>query len=317
MAREFLDNHDSTGGEIPPVQGEPIIPTDDLNGAIRAAAGEPEAGSEPPFEKPEIQPGKTPSIEDAFCDMSQPPPAPPVVLLVLDHSPTPPKGAFRVQLRQGDGVFLWMISVPWGESQAGEAFTYPIIASLRPRILLECPALIPVRFEIRLICHATGKFSLLEIRADPLKTQKQRLLVNRCCRWSSAERRRLLSPRRTRGRAGLGARRKRRLPSLTSGPSKASSSWSAPPTRRLDYGHRRFGGPGALPSEGQEDRLKWAPSKMPSARAAVGGGGSSTPSIVRREVGRGRDACAPWICSAAKGGKSGWRARPSRPARSR
>ncbi len=144
----------------------------DLNGAIGAAVGgtgEPEL---PPDLKPEIQPGKTPSIEDAFADMSKPPPAPPAVLLVLDRSSSPPKGAFRVQLRQGAGVFLWMFATPYGESQTGEPFVHPIVASLRSQILLECPALIPVRYEIRLVRSAIGKFSLLEIPADPMKTKK-------------------------------------------------------------------------------------------------------------------------------------------------
>ena len=49
---------------------------------------------------------------------------------------------------------------------------HPIVASLRTQILRECPALIPVRYEIRLIRSATGKFSLLEIPADPAKTKK-------------------------------------------------------------------------------------------------------------------------------------------------
>ncbi len=159
----------------PETKPEPETPTvaDGLNGVIGAAVGEPADEPElPPDPKPEIQPGKTPSVEDAFADMSEPAPAPPVTLLVLDHSPTPPKGAFRVQPRQGNGVFLWMFAIPYGESQTGEAFVHPIVASLRPQILLECPALIPVRYEIRLIRSATGKFSLLEIPADPAKTKK-------------------------------------------------------------------------------------------------------------------------------------------------
>lgn len=149
---------------------ESEIPDDpDLNGVIRAAAGE--LGIDPD-EKPEIQPGKTPSVEDAYADMSEPAPAPPAILLVLDHSSSPPKGAFRVQPRRGGGVFLWMFPIPYGEGQTGEAFVHPIIASLRPQILLECPVLIPVRYEIRLVRSAIAKFTLLEIPADPMKTKK-------------------------------------------------------------------------------------------------------------------------------------------------
>jgi len=156
----------------PKPESEPPTVADDLNGAIGAAVGGADQPELPPDPKPQIQSGKTPSIEDAFADMSEPPPAPPVVLLVLDRSSSPPKGAFRVQPRQGKGVFLWMFAIPYGESQTGEAFVHPIVATLRPQILRECPALTPVRFEIRLIRGATGKFSLLEIPADPAKTKK-------------------------------------------------------------------------------------------------------------------------------------------------
>jgi hypothetical protein len=144
----------------------------DLNGAIGAAVGGAGEPGLPPDPKPEIQPGRTPSIEDAYADMSEPPPAPPVVLLVLDRSSAPPKGGFRVKPREGKGVFLWMFATPYGESQEGEAFVHPIVASLRPRILRECPALVPVRYEIRLIRAANLKFSLLQIPADPMKTKK-------------------------------------------------------------------------------------------------------------------------------------------------
>jgi hypothetical protein len=146
------------------------IPDDpDLNGVVDAATGEPGPAD---LGAPEIQPGKTPSVEDAYADMSEPAPPPPVVLLVLNHSSTLPKGAFRVQPRQGGGVFLWMFAIPYGEGQAGEAFVHPIIASLRPSLLRECPALIPVRYEIRMIRNAASTFSLLEIPADPAKTKK-------------------------------------------------------------------------------------------------------------------------------------------------
>ena len=204
----------------------------DLNGAIGAAVGgtggEPEL---PPDPKPEIQPGKTPSIEDAFADMSKPPPAPPAVLLVLDRSSSPPKGAFRVQLRQGTGVFLWMFATPYGESQTGEPFVHPIVASLRSQILLECPALIPVRYEIRLVRSAIGKFSLLEIPADPMKTKKAEATRQSLLQVIEyAERRSTRRHEGTRGGRDLVPAGGRSLFPM-SGPSRASSSWSAPPTK--------------------------------------------------------------------------------------
>ena len=152
-------------------ESEPATVADDLNGAIGAAVGGADEPELPPDPKPKIQSGKTPSVEDAFADMSEPPPAPPVVLLVLNRSSSPPKGAFRARPREGKGVFLWMFNIPYGEGQEGETFVHPIVASLRTQILQECPALIPVRFEIRLIRSAIGKFSLLEIPADPAKTK--------------------------------------------------------------------------------------------------------------------------------------------------
>jgi hypothetical protein len=128
-----------------------------LNGVIGAAAGESgiEQEPDPAPDAPEIQPaGDFPSIEDAFADISEPPPAPPIQHLRLDHSSTPPRGAFRVQPRDGEGVFLWMFAIPFGEAMQGEAFVHPIIAALRKPILRECPALIPKRFEVRLIREA-------------------------------------------------------------------------------------------------------------------------------------------------------------------
>ena len=80
-----------------------------------------------------------------------------------------------------------MFDIPWGESQTGEAFVHPIVATLRPQILRECPALTPVRYEIRLICSATGKFCSLILPADPMKTKKKggySPIVG--CRWSSS-----------------------------------------------------------------------------------------------------------------------------------
>jgi hypothetical protein len=156
---------------------------DDLNGVIRAAAGEAEAPEEPLAGKPEIQAeGDFPTVDDAFADMSEPPPEPPVTLYVLKHSTTPPKASFRVQPRarvlDASGklvekkVCLWMVRTPYDESLTGEAFVHPIVATLREQLERECPALTPVRFEIRLILQASGKYLLLEVPADHAGTRQ-------------------------------------------------------------------------------------------------------------------------------------------------
>jgi hypothetical protein len=172
--------------EDQPLAGSPEIAGDsELNGVIRAAAGEEEAEAEedPLADKPEIQAeGDFPTVDDAFADMSEPPPQPPDTLFVLDRSSAPPKATFRVQKRVqvldasgkfvGKGTYLWMFRIPFGEALQGEAFVHPIVASLRAQLVRECPALIPVRFEIRLLFDASGKYSLLEVPADPAPTRK-------------------------------------------------------------------------------------------------------------------------------------------------
>jgi hypothetical protein len=161
---------------LKPEEGKPehtIADDLDLNGAIGAVVG----GSTPepePLEKPEIQPaGNFPSFQDAIADMSEPPPAPPTRLFVLNRSSAPPKAAFCVQPRVGKGLRIWMFSIPYGESVSGEAFAHPIISSLRESLLRECPALVPKRFEIRLLFDAGDKYSLLEVPADPFPTKKR------------------------------------------------------------------------------------------------------------------------------------------------
>jgi hypothetical protein len=153
---------------------EPAVDLD-LNGAIGAAVGEPAPEPAPPadIEAPKIQPaGNFPSFKDAFADMSKPPPAPPPQLLVLERSSTPPKGAFRVQPRQGPGLHLWMFALPYGTAMQGEAFIHPIVAALREPLMRECPALVTKRYEIRLILGANGKYALLEVPADKFSTKK-------------------------------------------------------------------------------------------------------------------------------------------------
>jgi hypothetical protein len=157
--------------EIKP--GHTVTDDLDLNGAIGAVVGE--SAIEPePLEKPEIQPaGNFPSFQDAIADMSEPPPAPRVQLFVLNRSSAPPKAAFCVQPRVGKGLHIWMFAIPYGDSVSGEAFANPIISSLRESLLRECPALVPKRFEIRLLFDASGKYSLLEVPTDPFPTRKR------------------------------------------------------------------------------------------------------------------------------------------------
>jgi hypothetical protein len=144
----------------------------DLNGAIGAVVGESTVEPEP-LEKPRIQPaGNFPSFQDAIADMSEPAPMPPIQLFVLNRSSAPPKAAFCIQPRVGKGLYIWMFAIPYGESVKGEAFVHPIIASLRESISRECPALVPKRYEIRLLFEASGKYSLLEIPADPSPTKR-------------------------------------------------------------------------------------------------------------------------------------------------
>jgi hypothetical protein len=152
-----------------------------LNSAVDAAEGG-QNDSDSDLETPKIQSaGNFPSIKDAYADMSQPPPAPPVEHLSLDHSSSPPRAAFRVKPREGNGFFLWMFNLPFNTAMQGEAFTHPIAASLREQLMKECPALVPKRFEIRLTLDASGKYSLLEVPADPAPTVRGRTTVNHCC----------------------------------------------------------------------------------------------------------------------------------------
>ena len=65
-----------------------------------------------------------------------------------------------------------MFALSYGTAMQGEVFVHPIVATLRKSLMRECPALVPKRFEIRLILEASGKFSLLEVPADAVSTVK-------------------------------------------------------------------------------------------------------------------------------------------------
>jgi hypothetical protein len=172
------DNRETTEpfpeGDAKPKASKPEANADDpgLNSAVDAAE---KGGSSPDLKAPDIQEkGNFPSAEDAYADMSQPAPAPPPERFSLDHSSSPPKAAFRVKEREGNGHFLWMFNMPFGTAGRGEAFTHSIAATLRGDLLKECPQLVPKRYEIRLTVEAGTdlRYGLLEVPADPAATAK-------------------------------------------------------------------------------------------------------------------------------------------------
>jgi hypothetical protein len=174
------DQPKTTENPIPPFNGaDPVAAARKAARAASAAkAREAKArkkaeGAAADVKAPEIQPaGNFPGIDDALADMSQPPPKPPAEHLLLKHSSTPPRAAFRARPREGAGIFLWMVSLPYGTAQEGESFVHPIAASLRNPLAEECPALVPKRYEIRLIFDASRKYSLLEVAADPAHSER-------------------------------------------------------------------------------------------------------------------------------------------------
>jgi hypothetical protein len=115
--------------------------------------------------------GNFPSAADAFADMSQPPPAPPVELLALNHGSQVPREAFRV-IPHEKYVSLYMFNMPFGTSMAGEAYVQPVAAGILDQFRKECPQLVLKRFEIRLLQRADGSFFFLEVPADPAGTLK-------------------------------------------------------------------------------------------------------------------------------------------------
>ena len=165
-------------------------------------------------------------------------------------------------------------------------------------------------FRDRLIFEASGKFSLLEVPADAVSTVK-----------AEDNRQSLL-------------RLIERAETEWMVPEKLAGKWGATPAAHAFPVAWPKQSIGELADLTYRDALieKWiirfcsvtarrsaemGALKTPSERAATGGRGSSTPNTARREVGRWRDVCAPWICSAERGGRCGWQACPGRPARSR
>jgi hypothetical protein len=161
-------------GENPIPPFESVDPkefaADPLKGAANAAEGE-QAGA-PKRETPEVQPaGNFPSAEDAFADMSQPPPAAPVEFLSLNHGSQVPRDAFRA-IPQAKYVSLYMFSLPYNTAMPGEAYVQAVAANILDQFRKECPQLTLSRFEIRLLQRADGSYQFLEVPADPMKTVK-------------------------------------------------------------------------------------------------------------------------------------------------
>ena len=165
--------------------------------------------------------------------------------------------------------------------------------------------MIPVRFEIRLIRGATGKFSLLEIPADPVKTKKGEATRQSLLQLIEHGEKGAIVATKDPGAGGTWCPQEAEVVIPDEWPEQSllklvGTTYKADLITDMDHPVLA-----ALPPEDPEDRLRWAPLKTPSESAATGGRGSSTPNIARREAGRGRDACAPWICSAASGGRFG------------
>jgi hypothetical protein len=169
--------------EKPEASEDPIQPLDPkefatdsgLNGAVDAVEGE-STDSSPGA--PEIQPaGNFPTAEDAYADMSQPPPAAPVEFVALNHGSQVPRDAFRA-IPQDKYISLYMFNMPWGTSQQGEAYVQPVAAGLLEQFRKECPQLTLKRFELRLLQRADGSYYFLEVPADPAHQPKAELTRN-------------------------------------------------------------------------------------------------------------------------------------------
>jgi hypothetical protein len=140
-----------------------------LSGAVAAAKGE----VEPDLERPPIQPPRKLSlIQEALAAAANPLPQPAPQDYGVGRRLRAPRSAFRMKPREDEGRYLYMVSLPFGESLEGENFTFPIAFSLIDQLRDECPTLTVRRFELRLIYDAGGRFSILEIPVDPASTPK-------------------------------------------------------------------------------------------------------------------------------------------------
>jgi hypothetical protein len=155
----------------PAAESKKALSADELSGAVDAVESE-SIDSTPDLKAPEIQPpGNFPTAEDAYADMSQPPPAQPVEFLALNHGSQVPRDAFRA-IPQAKYISLFMFSLPYGTSMQGEQYVQPVAANILDKFRKECPQLILKRFELHLLLRADGSFYFLEVLADPAHTPK-------------------------------------------------------------------------------------------------------------------------------------------------
>jgi hypothetical protein len=140
-----------------------------LNGAVDAMENT-AASSGQDLSPPPIQPANKPfTIEDCYADESEPPPTPPQKYSTLRRSGALPKSAFRILPREGGKkIILNMVAMPFGESEPGQGFSFPVPKELLKSLADECPTLTVKRYEIRVAVDAAGNPSLVEVPYDPL-----------------------------------------------------------------------------------------------------------------------------------------------------
>jgi hypothetical protein len=137
-----------------------------IDAAENAAAPPPEQSLEPPPLQP---PNKPFTIADCYADESEPPPTPPQKYTALRHSGVLPKSAFRILPREeGKKNILNMVAMPYGESEPGQGFSFPVPKGLIKPIAEQCPTLTVKRYEARVAVDAVGNPSIVEVPFDPL-----------------------------------------------------------------------------------------------------------------------------------------------------
>jgi hypothetical protein len=155
-------------GEMFPPADTPKSAANDpnLDNALDAAGGTPEQNLQPP----PIQAANKPfTIEDCYANESDPPPTPPQKYSTLRHGGGLPKSAFRILPREkGKKNLLNMVAIPFGESEPGQSFSYPLPGKLVKPVAQECPTLTIKRYEARIAVDAAGNPSIVEVPFDPL-----------------------------------------------------------------------------------------------------------------------------------------------------
>jgi hypothetical protein len=171
VVNEMFPEGPAKPGKRRPAKVKPEPDDDPVSGALDAAKGEEtDVGSD--IEAPDIQPaGNFPTAEDAYADMSEPPPEEPIEFLELNHGSAVPREAFWV-IPQKSLISLYMFTLPFGTSMQGEEFVQAIDKKILDQFRKECPQLKVERFEIWLLQRADGSYYFLEVPADPRKTIK-------------------------------------------------------------------------------------------------------------------------------------------------